>query len=535
MADNRFRPYQQHQARLLPLDLSELIPQDHLVRVIDSVIESIDISALRSFYPGGGAPAYDPRMMLKVVVYAYSSGVYSSRKISQATAENVHFMWLTGCTRLDHMTVNRFRSERLRGCFESVFAETVGLIAEMGLVTLSEYFVDGTKLEANANRYTFTWKRACETNRGKLRLNVGRLLDDIDALNEAEDKMFGDMPDPKGIAAEDIATAADRINAKLREKAEQGQRGKELGRAKRKLEGDYLPRMRRYERDLADMKDRKSLSKTDRDATFMRMKEDHMGNGQLKAGYNIQNGTENQFVIHSTVHQRPGDAACFIPHMKSLEKAYGHLPREVCADAGYGSEQNYEWLEDNGIAGFVKCNWFHKERRPSSRKDPTQVANWEYDEAEDEWTCAGGRKLGFAEGRTRVSDLGYESNVRIYECESCEGCPHAQKCARSIRRGNRRIEVNLRLRAYRKRAADLLASDRGIEMRRRRATDVETVFGDLKRNWGFTRFTLRGLNKVAHEWRLLMMGHNMRKLARAIKSQFGWPAPKSSETSPAMA
>lgn len=524
MSDNRFKPYQQHQLRLLPLDLSELIPQDHLVRVIDSVIESIDIAALKSFYPGGGAPAYDPRMMLKVIVYAYSSGIYSSRKISQATAENIHFMWLTGCVRLDHMTINRFRSERLRGCFESVFAETVELIAEMGLVTLNEYFIDGTKLEANANKYTFTWKRACQTNQNKLRLNVGKLLDDIDALNEAEDRMFEDMPTPGEITSEDIASAAERINARLREKAEANTRDKDLEKAKKKLEADYLPRMRRYEKDLADMKGRKSLSKTDRDATFMRMKEDHMRNGQLKAGYNIQNGTENQFVIHSTLHQRPGDTACFVPHMESFRETYGRLPEEICADAGYGSEQNYEWLEDNEITGYVKYNWFHKEQKRSFKKDHTQPANWKYDEKKDEWTCAEGRKLVFLQERTRTSDLGYKSSVRIYECESCAECPHMERCTKSNGDRNRRIEANLHLRAYRQKAAELLTSDHGKEMRKRRATDVETVFGDLKRNWGFTRFTLRGLEKVAHEWRLLMMGHNMRKLARAIKGQFAWSA-----------
>ena len=157
MPDRRFKPYQQSQMRLLPLDLSDLIPADDLVRVVDAVVESLDLALLRSFYPGGGAPAYDPRMMLKVVIYAYSTGVYSSRKISEATKANVRFMWLTGCTALDHMTVNRFRTERLRGCFEEVFSETVAMLADMGLVTLDAYFLDGTKVEANAGRYTFTW------------------------------------------------------------------------------------------------------------------------------------------------------------------------------------------------------------------------------------------------------------------------------------------------------------------------------------------------------------------------------------------
>lgn len=511
MQDPRFRPYQQNQMRLLPLDLSEMIPENHLVRVVDAVVESIDLAPLRSLYPGGGAPAHDPGMMLKVVIYAYATGVYSSRKISEATKANVHFMWLTGCTPLDHMTVNRFRTERLRGCFEAVFAETVGMLADMGLVTLDAYFLDGTKVEANASRYSFTWRKSVEKNRGKLRVNVGRLLDEIDALNDEEDRIASGLPEPGEVTAEDVAEVARRINERLR--ARPGD--KALKKAQRKVESDYLPRMERYERDLADMGDRKSLSKTDRDATFMRMKEDHMGNGQLKAGYNVQNGTENQFVVHCTVHQRPGDTACMKPHLESLRSSIGRIPADVVADAGYGSEENYAYLEGEGVRAFVKHNMFHREQRRSFAKDPSQPANWTYDAEADEYVCSGGRRLAFAGERKRASDLGWESTVRVYLCDDCSGCEHAARCLRG-KSGKRSIEVNPLLAAYRKRASDLLTSDEGLVMRRRRATDVETVFGDVKRNWGFKRFTLRGIGKVAHEWRLLMMGHNMRKLAKAV-------------------
>lgn len=511
MQDRRFKPYQQNQMRLLPLDLSEMIPEGHLVRVVDAVVESIDLSLLRSLYPGGGAPAHDPRMMLKVVVYAYSTGVYSSRRISEATRTNIHFMWLTGCTPLDHMTVNRFRTERLRGCFEAVFAETVGMLADMGLVTLDAYFLDGTKVEANAGRYTFTWRKTVEGSRAKLRVDVGRLLDEIDAIDDEEDRISAGLPEPGEVTADDIAEVARRINERLRAKPKE----KGLKRAKRKVESDYLPRMERYERDLADMGDRKSLSKTDRDATFMRMKEDHMGNGQLKAGYNVQNGTENQFVVHCTVHQRPGDTACMKPHLESLRSSIGRIPEAVVADAGYGSEENYAFLEERGVRAFVKYGSFHRERKAAFAKDPSQPANWAYDADADEYECSGGRRLAFAGEKRRVSDLGWESTVRLYACEDCSGCEHAAKCLRG-KSEKRTIEANPLLAAYRKRASELLTSDEGVVLRRRRATDVETVFGDVKRNWGFRRFTLRGIAKVSHEWRLLMMGHNMRKLAKAV-------------------
>ena len=513
MPNTVFKPYHQHQMRLLPLDLSEMIPENHKVRVVDEIVESLDLSRLKALYPGGGAPAYDPRMMLKVIMFAYSDGIYSSRKISEATRSNIYFLWLTGCASLDHMTINRFRTERMREVFEDIFTEVVLMLAERGFVSLDTYFLDGTKLEANASKYSFTWKKSIEKNREKLRARIGALLDEIDELNDEEDEMFADLPEPGEVTSEDVAEVARRINERL--KSAPG--SKTLKKAKRLVEENYLPRMARYEQDLADMGSRKSLSKTDRDATFMRMKEDHMRNGQLKAAYNIQNGTENQFVIHTTVHQRPGDTACLKAHVESLKQALGHVPEEFVADAGYGSEENYEYLEGEGASAYVKYSTFHKEQKLSFKKDPTQPGNWEYNEEDDTYRCAGGRKLSFVKAESRKSDLGYISSARVYACQDCSGCPHAPKC---LKKGAsaRRIYINEKLEQYRKKASNLLVSEKGKELRRRRATDVETVFGDVKRNWNFKRFTLRGLDKVAHEWRLLMMGHNIRKLTRAIEN-----------------
>ena len=141
-----FKPYQQRQLMLLPPDISELVPEDSVARVVDAVVEALDRGRLESLYPGGGAPAHDPSMMLKVVLYAYASGVYSSRKIARATRENVCLMWLTGMTPLDHATINRFRSDRIRPAFEAIFTELVALLAEKGMLDLSTYFLDGTKV-----------------------------------------------------------------------------------------------------------------------------------------------------------------------------------------------------------------------------------------------------------------------------------------------------------------------------------------------------------------------------------------------------
>ena len=211
----------------------------------------------------------------------------------------------------------------------------------------------------------------------------------------------------------------------------------------------------------------------------------------------------------------PDDAAAPLnPHVESLKRSLGRVPGTFVADAGYGSEENYDYLEGEGSEAFVKYNTFHGEQKKSFAQDPAQPANWEYDADSDEYRCGGGRVLAFERERKDVSELGYESTARVYGCPDCSGCALAAKCLKPGQE-SRRIHVNPRRDELRKRAAERLTSDEGVVLRRRRSTDVETVFGDVKRNWGFRRFTLRGIEKVAHEWRLLMMGHNIRKIAGA--------------------
>lgn len=185
MPEPRFRPCRQNQPMLLPPDISDLIPANAMARLVDAVVGRMDRRLLESLYPGGGAPARDPAMMLKVVPFCYASGIYSSRKIAAATRENVNLMWLTGMEPLDHNTVNRFRTERVRPVFEDVFAEVIAVLAEAGHVTLETYFLDGTKVEADANRFSFTWRKGTLKYRDRLREKVGAHLAEIDTNTAA--------------------------------------------------------------------------------------------------------------------------------------------------------------------------------------------------------------------------------------------------------------------------------------------------------------------------------------------------------------
>jgi transposase len=506
---------------LLPPDIGDLISRDSMVRVIDSIVDSLDTTRLYSLYPGGGTSAYDPVMMLKVVLFAYSSGIYSSRRISRATQENLHFMWLCGMQPLDHNTINRFRTTRIRPVFEDIFSEVIMLLAKSGYIKLDTYFLDGTKIEANANKFTFVWKKSTDRYQEALRQKVHAHLSAIDEMEDEEEDLA--PADPSEIDAEAIEEAARRINERLGKDPED----KELKKARKAIETDYLPRMTRYEEQQETFGERNSFSKTDPDATFMRMKDDTMGNGQLKAAYNIQAGTEGQFIVATTVHQRPGDTACAIPHCNHVKEQLGNLPQNIVADAGYGSEENYTYFEGEGIEAYVKHNEFYREcKNKKWREDEMRVANWSYDEGRDIYTCPEGRTLVFSKEIRTTSDLGFESTSRIYECLDCAQCSRRAKCSKSKNPGYRRmIRVNPVLAFFKERASEMLHSEKGSKLRKKRSIDVETVFGDIKENHGFDRFLLRGLEKVTLEWRLVAMGHNMRKITYAIQKGKRSPIP----------
>jgi len=275
--------------------------------------------------------------------------------------------------------------------------------------------------------------------------------------------------------------------------------------------------MEKYEKQEEILKNRQSYSKTDTDATFMRMKEDHMKNGQLKPGYNVQMGTEQQFITGYSVHQRPGDTSCMKPHLEHLKEMHGRLPDTIVADAGYGSEENYEYLEAEAVEHYVKYNTYHKEKSRKWKRDLTRVQNWLYVERNDEYLCGYGRYLVFIKEMRQRSDNGYESQVRVYESEDCSDCPYRDQCVKGKKPGAlRRIYINRRLNELKDKAKAKLESEKGVEMRSKRPVEVESVFGDIKSNFGVRRFLLKGLDGVKLEWGLYSIGHNMRKLTAAL-------------------
>lgn len=510
-----FKPYVMNQLNL-PVSLDSCIPANHLVRIINQVLEEMHLEPLLRQYKGGGTSSYHPKMLLKVIVYGYTQKVRSSRQIAKAIRENIHFMWLAGGNQPDFRTINRFRAN-MKAIIGEVFQSLMTYLTEKGYVKLESYFLDGTKIEANANKYSFVWKKSTQKNQEKLREKLKQLLDEIDRANELEDRIYGDndlaelgeqaIEDPAGL--EELIK---NLNQALEGKGKRDKRVKLTRRNLRKLTKDCLPRIKRYKEQLQAIgQQRNSMSKTDPDATFMRMKEDHMNNGQLKPGYNVQIGTENQFIVNYSIHQHPGDTRCLKEHLQEAERLHGRLPKQVCADAGYGSEENYEFLKEKGIIPYVKYNLFHHEQKANIRDNPYRRENMPYDQAKDEYLCPFGRKLAFRRTKHRKSDTGYISQIRVYECEDCTGCPHRSACTKS-QSYNRRIEVNERLEELKAEARNNLLSEAGIAMRKRRCIEPETAFGHIKWCWNFKRFLLRGLEKVKTEWGIICIAYNLSKL-----------------------
>ena len=508
-----FKAYHQHQITLLPASLEELIPPGHAVRVVSSVVDRMELESLLSSYDGGGASRYHPRMLLKVVLYAYLDGVRSSRRIAKALRENVHYMWLAGSQRPDFRTLNRFRASHLKQTIEEVFVSLTALLVEVGLVTLSEMFVDGTKIEAQANRYSFVWGKAVQTQKARLETQVRELLTQIEAENAAEQARYGDRDleevgeDAAPITAEQLEQTAREMEARLAEQAKESddpQPGKTLKQVVKQIRKDLLPRLQKYEQQQEILGERNSFSKTDPDATFMRMKEDHMRNGQLKPGYNVQISTEQQFITNVTVHQNPTDTKTLTPHLDHFRELYGVDPQVVVADAGYGSAENYRELAARGATAYVKYNTFDREQKRPRKDSALDTTDFVYDGETDSYTCPAGQTLApFGVRRSHGQEL------RIYEAEDCTACPLKARCCPKY--ATRRLHVNDDVEGYRQQARELLNSPPGLEYLSRRMIEVESVFGQIKHNGNFRRFLLKGLDKVKTEFHLVAIAHNLKK------------------------
>lgn len=508
MANPVFKEYFQHQAFLFPPSLEDMISPTHPVRVVNDIINSIDLRLLVAQYKGGGTSSYHPAMLLKVVVYSYLTNIYSSRKMEIAIEENIYLMWLSGMQKPDHNTINRFRSERLKHVLKQIFVQVVQLLSDHGLVSLKEVYVDGTKLEANANKYTFVWGNAIKSNKAKIKTQLDELWQYALTVAE-EEKGLPEPPPFDKIDADSVKETIEQIKTILKNHT---QTSKKVKQKLNYAEKNWPAALAKYEQQEKQLAGRNSYSKTDPDATFMRMKEDHMKNGQLKPGYNWQISSNNQYIVDYSIHQTTTDTTTLASHLDDHKEHYGQYPQVVVADAGYGSEQNYEYLEANKIEGYVKYNYFDKHQHDTYlKKHPFTADQLYYNKEQDVYYCPMGQPMRNIGTATKTTTAGYKQTITRYQATNCDRCTLRGTCHKS--KENRIIEINHTLNEYKRKATERLTSEKGVYHRKRRPVDVEPVFGNIKSNHGFRRLMLRGKEKVEIEVGLLALAHNLRKKA----------------------
>lgn len=508
-----FKPYCPNQLSLLPPSLDELIDANHPVRVVNSVIDKLEISQLEASYKGGGTSSFHPRMLLKVLVYGYLSNIYSSRQLEAATKENIHMMWLAAMSRPDHNTINRFRGQRLKGQLKEIFRQVVMLLVESGHVSLKEIYTDGTKLESAANRYSFVWGRAIETNKKKMYSQLEELWNYTQQISSEELKMK-ELPSFEEIDSEKIAQTVAQIHQALKQSQVEESQKEEKKKAQAKAsyaQRNWSLKWIEYTKSEQILRDRNSYSKTDPDATFMRLKDDHMQNGQLKPAYNWQLSTANQYATHYSVHQTTTDTTLLKEHLTGFETQYQQMPQTITADAGYGSEENYEFLEKKNIDAFVKFNLFHHEQTDKFKAQINKIENLFYNAQQNCFYCPMGQKMTPNGTFSKKTDNGFQQTLTQYQAQNCVGCPLRGACHKQA--GNRKIEVNMNLRLNKEKIREKLHSEEGIKHRKQRPQDVEATFGQIKSNHNFKRLRLKGLEKVEIEVGLACLAHNLRKKA----------------------
>ena len=511
-----FRSYDPDQTLLFPQRIDRDIPKDDPVRILKSVIESLDLSGFKKLYHERGRSPYHPKMMLMVILYSYMNHVYSCRKIEKLLYRDIYYIWLSGYQKPDFATINRFRN-RVKNEIGHIFPLLVLILVEKGFVTLEVEYLDGTKIESKANKYTFVWRKSVERNREKLLEKIRVLLQQINeqmAQDKAADVDTLELTPQTlcEISKEFKEALGSAPEAKTKEE-KAAQRGKNKMFKELERHGEKLAE---YNSRLEQMEGRNSISKTDPSVTFMRMKEDAMCNGQTKPGYNLQISSENQFITDFALFPNPTDTLTFIPFLGSFPGRYGRFPKRVVADSGYGSEENYRFMDEAGIEGFVKYNRFHLEHRPRYKPDTFHPDSLYYNEEGDYYICPMGQRMSRTGTVQTRTEGGYISESACYRAIRCKGCPLRCLCYKA-KANQRTIRVNHRLNAYKRKACELLTSEEGIKERGRRCIEPEAVFGQMKSNMAYRRFRHMGKDKVLMDFTFFAIAFNIKKLCSMMR------------------
>ena len=498
----------------MPLDYSQMIPETESVRLLDAVLEELDYTALLRLYsPQGRKSTVPPKILFKIIVFAMLEGIYSLRAIQRQCQVNIQYMWLLqGYKAPSHMTIGRFYERLTVPVLEDLFSQFIHVLSEIDAVTMEEVYIDGTKLEANANRYSFVWRKNIERGFKKLREQYPAFREKMTHILSPE---AGAMNDTELLAA---------LAAKCKEEnmcfvSGKGRRKPALQKAFEECEA-LCEKRQEYEKHLAVLGERNSYCKTDPDATFMRMKDDHMRNGQLKPAYNVQLAVESEYIVGVGIFPNPTDTLTLIPFLKHMDSCLHLKPEHIVADAGYDSEENLDWLREHEYKSVIKPAQYEMSKKKEYKKWIGLPVNMQYDPEKDEYTCAKGRKLIFETVRKTKHKSGYVSESYVYRCANCQRCGLRKQCQRQgNRKNNKTIQINKKYNELQQDNMERFLNEEGIRLRVNRSIQVEGAFGQIKQDYSYKRILRRGKEGVYKELLFLALGFNIRKLHNRIQEE----------------
>ena len=497
----------------LPLFLSDCLDLLDPVLTFDRLMGGIDLNKYLTDIPEytTGRLRYNPVNMLKTVLFGFmTSGYCSLRELEDNCKVNIRFMYLMDHQTPSYRTFGYFINEILQDKIENIFNDINHAIFNDEHVDLQHLYIDGSKFEANANKYTWVWKKATEKFRYKL---YEKITAEIEEIN-AEIAWSGVQ----------ITTNPEYVPDYLNEIVEQLVLLWELdkstfvyGSGKRKSKEQrhyehlttFCQKLQEYMQKIEICgPNRNSYSKTDNSATFMRIKTDYMGNDQLLPAYNVQIGVADEYIAVVDVNHYRSDMDCFVPLMEHFKQTYGFYPKYPVADAGYGSYNNYIFCEQNGIEKYMKFPMFKKETKDQKyHEDPFRAVNFRIDE-QGVMRCPNDKAFHFLY-RKNVRGNQYGRKEELYECEDCSGCPYAEKCKKTDK--NRTVRINQELTSMHQEVIENLESIHGALLRMNRSIQAEGTFGIMKNDRWYKRIVRRGIHSVKLEVLLVAIGHNLYK------------------------
>lgn len=501
----------------MKFDVGTNIPMDSKVRLVCNIAEEMNLDSILGTYAIlGRKPVVDPATMLKILIFCYSEGIYSCRKIEEFCTYDIrgHYL-LEGSKAPDHTTINRFR-KLIEDFSSDLLAQFVEILMEESHVDLKNIYIDGTKIESAAGRYSFVWRKAVENYQKKLKERI------IKELSLPADSSFEYVIQCVKQKFNEIRNAC--TSSKITFVHGIGKRKTQLQRDYEYFE-EIVDKFEKYQEHLNNMGDRNSYSKTDHDATFMRMKEDHMLNGQLKPAYNMQLASSGAFIVGVMGSQKSNDFHTLKPFLEQMLSRYKSYLKNIVTDAGYESVENYAYLHENELISYIKPANYEISKKKKSKKDISKRENMTYLENEDAYVCKNGKKLLRVKDKIRKYESGFKDTVRAYSCAECVNCPYNSVCIKSKKTDGgsvKTIQFSPDFENYRAQSYNNITSDEGIIQRVNRSIQAEGMFSKLKDGLRYDRFRHRGMKSVVSDITLMAIGINLNKLhAKIIKNQTG--------------